>query len=229
MTQTSGLSGNAAQIASYLRNVMGLSDPVVAGIEGNLEEESGFSTTAANSREGAIGLAQWEGGRRTALDSYAAAHGLQETDLAAQLGYMTQELQGPFANVLQQIRGLTSPSQVASIWDAQYEISSGSTRQQRINYANQIYNQLNGSKLPPVDLGSVNGGVTDTTGSGGQGITGGTGAQGIFNPLSSSDWLSILVKIAFTAGGITLVLLGAYRAAAPVRDRTSQILEGAAA
>ena len=82
---------NLATIVSFFKS-KGLPDYLIAGIVGNLSVESGFSPTAYNAGEGAIGLAQWEGGRRTALQQWAAAHGGTETDLQMQLSFLWHEM-----------------------------------------------------------------------------------------------------------------------------------------
>src|SRR6266516_1189530 len=82
-----GSGGLAHQLAQSLAS-HGMSRAGRCGFLGNAELESGMSTTSENPDEGAIGLFQWEGGRRSALRAYAASHGLRETDLQAQLGYL---------------------------------------------------------------------------------------------------------------------------------------------
>jgi len=136
-----------SSIVSFLRG-KGLPSAAIAGILGNIQIESGFNTGAANASEGAIGLAQWEGGRRTALQNYAAQHGMHETDLNAQLGYLWQELSGPYSGVLSQLKTATDPAAAAAIWDGQYEVSSGQARDQRVAAAQHFAaNGLSGAGL----------------------------------------------------------------------------------
>lgn len=123
----------------------GFTSAGVAGALGNMRVESGgdnFPPTAYNSSEGAIGICQWEKGRRVALQGYAAARGLSESDLTAQLGYMWVELTSAFAHVRIQGMAARDPRAFAAVWDAEYEISSGSTRSERENYAAQYYQTL---------------------------------------------------------------------------------------
>lgn len=109
-----------------------------AGILGNYKVESGLSPTAYNAGEGAIGLAQWELGRRTALQSYAAAHHGKETDLAVQLGFSVQE------GIPAGVRSATDPAAAAIIWDEQFERSAGTSRDARISAARSYYKMLGG-------------------------------------------------------------------------------------
>lgn len=164
---TSSNGGSVEQtLYSDLTGTVGLTPAQAAGALGNAEVESGFDPTALNAREGAIGLFQWEGGRRAALDAYAAARGLAETDPAAQIGYLNTELAGPYAAVVNAIRGTSDPATAARLWDVGpggvdsgtgFENSSGSTTTQRMTNAQAIYNQL----------------------AAGQPLTGGSGAQGL--------------------------------------------------
>ncbi len=124
-----------ATIVAFLQG-KGLSSPAIAGILGNMQTESGFSTTALNAGEGAIGLVQWEGGRRTALQNYARSVGKTESDLGVQLNFMWQELSGSYSGALNAIRSATSATAAATAWDAQYEVSAGTTRADRIANAN---------------------------------------------------------------------------------------------
>lgn len=131
----SAAAKNVAQIVAFLKG-KGLGQVAIDGILGNLQVESGFRTDANNAREGAIGLGQWEGGRRTNLQAYAKAHGGTETDLNNQLGYLWQELTTSYSGALSALKAAKTPEEAATIWDSQYEVSSGSTRTQRIANAN---------------------------------------------------------------------------------------------
>lgn len=73
-SSTNGVSGadNQEKIWGYLRNA-GLSAEQAAGVMGNIQAESGFSPTRHEESQGwgsgGWGLAQWTGGRRTAIAS----------------------------------------------------------------------------------------------------------------------------------------------------------------
>jgi hypothetical protein len=126
-------------ITSYLQG-KGFTPAQIAGVEGNLKIESGLNPAASNPREGAIGLAQWEGGRRTRLQQFAAAHGGSETDLYTQLDFMWSELSGPESGALSALLATNTPTAAATAWDQKYERSAGTTRQARIDAANAYYN-----------------------------------------------------------------------------------------
>lgn len=129
-------------IYEYLTRTLGFSAAGAAAALGNLQVESGFDPTASNPKEGAIGIAQWENGRRTSLDTYAASQGGSETDLGVQLGYLGRELSGAYSGVLAAMRSATDPTAAAAIWDANFEHSDGSTRAMRIADAQTIYGQI---------------------------------------------------------------------------------------
>ncbi|MET9489861.1 phage tail tip lysozyme [Nocardia sp. NPDC006630] len=109
-----------------------------AGIVGNMQVESSLNTGSQNLKEGAIGLCQWEGGRRTQLEAFAAAEGKKVTDWHAQVDFMVQELHGSHANAYAQMRSAQTPGAVAAAFDQYYEQSAGTSRSQRIADATSI-------------------------------------------------------------------------------------------
>jgi hypothetical protein len=129
-----GGNGNVATIVAFLRG-KGFSDAQIAGALGNMKVESNFDPTNPNPNEGAIGLCQWEGGRRAALQQFAAAHGGSETDLQIQLEFMWHEWHTTENYAFQQIMGQSTVAGAATAWDKYYERSDGTTRQDRVYYA----------------------------------------------------------------------------------------------
>lgn len=245
---TPGPAANEASIYGFLK-AHGLTSAQSAGILGNLQAESGFDPTQPNDAEGAIGIAQWEGGRRTALDSYAAAHHGSETDLSIQLGYLWSELSGPYASVLARIKGTNDAGTVARYWDVGpggansgtgFENSSGSTTGTRVGYAQSIYQSIVAGTLKPGAVGGINGGTGATIAGTGDSATGAAGDDS-----SSSSWtdllpwnwakdakkevggivnavLAFLLKMGFVGAGLVLVILGAWRASSPAREKAQQ-------
>lgn len=130
--------GYVPDIASAL-STSGFNTASVAGFLGNIQLESGFDPENVNPGEGAIGFCQWEGGRRVALQAYAASIGKTETDETAQIGFMIIELSTTFAEVRAMLVGVTDPGQAATIIDEHYEISAGSKRNEKIAAAQQFY------------------------------------------------------------------------------------------
>lgn len=122
---------NANTIAQFLA-AKGLTQPQVAGVLGNFEVESTFDPADANPGEGAIGIAQWEKGRRKALDSYAVKTGGSETDLNTQLGYLWQELSGPESASLKALENTTDAGTAATVFDQKFERSAPDSLPMRV-------------------------------------------------------------------------------------------------
>jgi hypothetical protein len=195
-------------ITSYLRG-KGLTPAQIAGVEGNLKIESGLNPAASNPREGAIGLAQWEKGRRTRLQQFAAAHGGSETDLYTQLDFMWSELTGPESGALSALLATTTPAQAATVWDQKYERSAGTSRQARIDAANAYYSGTGGDPSGGTSSGS-------TSGSGGApawtAIVPGGGLSLAYSGLKSqwaNDAMSIGLKVLGVGTAVALVVVGA--------------------
>jgi hypothetical protein len=135
-------SSNAEKIWNFLKG-KGLSTGAIAGIMGNLQQESSL-----NPGVNADGLAQWGGSRRTAMQNYARSAGLPSNSLEAQLGYLWQELNSGSGGLsVAQINGL-SPSQAAILFSNKFErpASWAANNNGRANYANQFYNLYANSK-----------------------------------------------------------------------------------
>ncbi len=127
---------NFSTIVSYLQQ-MGFNKVAIAGIMGNLMMESGFDPNSGNQREGAIGIAQWEGSRRVTLQRLASSMGRTENNLGVQLEMLRQELEG--RHLVDELNHAGSAGNAAAIFDHKFENSAGTTRSQRINYANQYF------------------------------------------------------------------------------------------
>ena len=126
------MASNTTTIWDFLAS-KGLNPQQIAGVMGNLQVESGFDPGAYNAKENAIGIAQWEGERRTALQQFAAAHGGTEGDLNMQLGFMWQELNTTDKAVLDTIKYLPDAQSVAQEWNTQYERSADTSGDRAAN------------------------------------------------------------------------------------------------
>ncbi len=118
----------------------GLSHAQASGILGNMKTESSFRTNAYNPGEGAIGLCQWEGGRRTALERFAAQLGKAVTDWTVQAGFVMHELTHGESGALSMLKQCQTPEQAAKVFQSQYERSAALTN--RAANAAEIYKQL---------------------------------------------------------------------------------------
>lgn len=121
------VTGTGATAIGRFLTSKGLSRAGVAGVLGNLQVESGFNPAALNANEGAIGIAQWELGRRTTLQNYARLRGTSETDLTTQLNFLWLELTTTRSGALATLRSATDPATASAAFDTQFEGSAGTT------------------------------------------------------------------------------------------------------
>lgn len=83
---------NFARIQTFLEKAMGCNKYQVAGIMGNIMQESWFFPTSDNG-DGAYGILQWRGPRRGYLESYALKNGYSSADkMGIQLAFFRYEV-----------------------------------------------------------------------------------------------------------------------------------------
>ncbi|WP_433597703.1 phage tail tip lysozyme [Nocardia sp. CA-135953] len=138
-----GQKVTAKKIYDYLIS-KGFTPAQAAGILGNMQVESGFDTGAYNPGEGAIGLCQWEGGRRANLEAFAASQGRSVTDWQTQVDFMIHELKGSESSAYGHLTSASSAGAAAAAFDQYYERSSGEARGQRVANANSIASSMAG-------------------------------------------------------------------------------------
>ncbi|MCM3387347.1 phage tail tape measure protein [Ureibacillus chungkukjangi] len=164
-TKSSYASGGSSEatIWNFFKS-KGFSDSIVAGIMGNLKMESNFNSSAKNPTSGAFGIAQWLGGRKSGLSSYANSLGTSMSDLSTQLNWLWKELNGSEKKTLNWINSNpnASASQMAAMFDKLFERSEGTHIPQRQNYANQILSKYSGTGVSSVSIDST-GQAIDTT------------------------------------------------------------------
>ncbi|SKB63932.1 Murein DD-endopeptidase MepM and murein hydrolase activator NlpD, contain LysM domain [Lysinibacillus sp. AC-3] len=148
---SSKANGNSTQatVWNFFKS-KGLSDSAVAGIMGNIQQESSFSSTAGKNAQGsAFGIAQWRGSRLSELNSFAKSKGTSANDLGTQLDFMWKELQGKEKQALHSLNRTLTATEHASNFNTLYERSgekAGSKgHNNRVNYANNAYNTYAGS------------------------------------------------------------------------------------
>lgn len=139
VSQLSG-NGNAQQIWNYLSG-QGLNKNAVAGIMGNLQQESGL-----NPGEKGGGLAQWsDPSRWAALQSYAKQNGSDPNALNTQLGYLMTELKSGQYGSISQLNAQGSAGAAAQYFEQNFEHAGNPKMSNRINYANSYYDQYGSS------------------------------------------------------------------------------------
>lgn len=171
----------ADTIAAFFEG-KGLSPAQAAGIVGNAQVESSFNPSALNPNEGAIGIFQWEGARRVALQQWAAAMGTTETNLNAQLTFAWHELQTDNAGALAKLQATNSPESAAAAWDQYYERSAGTSRLQRVQDAVNYYTGAGGGPVTTTGSGSVEVGPVQSSAN-----VGVVSASSAFGPLFWAD------------------------------------------
>lgn len=138
---------NWQKIASAL-SAQGYSKVAISGILGNFAQENGGNTVSGISTSigpGGTGFAQWTGSRQTAEASYAKRYGLAPSNIEAEIGYLLQELKGPYANAAKAVNSATSPAQAAQEFEKIFEGASIPEMGHRINDANEAYRLLGGT------------------------------------------------------------------------------------
>lgn len=147
-----------APIGNMLLN-NGYSRNAVAGILGNLQQESAFNTGAISSDgHNSLGIAQWTAERRDALEAYAAEKGTDPTDLATQVEFLQRELDED-PELKARLMEAKSPEEAAEIFHDGFERSADreedakegvTTRMdRRRNYARDAYDALGGGEPAP--------------------------------------------------------------------------------
>ncbi|MBR8218584.1 hypothetical protein KDW84_25530 [Burkholderia vietnamiensis] len=145
--------GTANAIADDLRSRYGLNDTQIAGVLGNLQQESGLkpnvnqggaegapSGNFADDNANGWGLAQWGGARKQGEIAYARQHNLDPGSLDANIGYMNQELDGPYSKTISDLKNTTNVSQAAQVWDTDYEQATDPQMDNRLQYAQNFLN-----------------------------------------------------------------------------------------
>lgn len=170
---------NAKAVAEKLQS-LGFSGNAIAGIMGNMAQESGFQTTVLNgSGDGGKGLMQWTGGRRTELESFAKSKNMDSGSLELQLLMMAKELgeSDMWASAYKKISptilsGSSSPADAAlrfylSAFEAgqAYTSDPDGSSSKREAYAQQAYATFNLSGVHANDsaLAALLGGGSEST------------------------------------------------------------------
>jgi beta-lactamase class A len=134
-----------------------------ASIVGNLIIESGqdpISTTAENPDTHAYGIAQWLGGRYTALVEYASKHGGSKSDIEIQLNYLWDvdlPANEPGFHTLELIKKAATIEEKAAVWEDTFERSGGALIPDRQAAAKAVFKKYG-------EGGALGGAVTSPSG-----------------------------------------------------------------
>lgn len=150
---------NTQIIYNYYR-AKGLNTNQIAGIMGNIQQESNFDTSATNNSSGAYGLFQWLGSRKSDLLAFANSKGTSPDDIMTQLDFSWQEMNSTEKKTLTMLEEnkYSSSRTIARLFEQTYERSGGSAVAKRQDYASSWSEYFGG-------VTGNTGGSTSTTGS----------------------------------------------------------------
>jgi len=132
-----GTEDNAQKIWNFLKDKK-MSSEAIAGIMGNIQQESSFDPTADNGTH--RGICQWDKN-----DRYARMSALGDPNLLdTQLNFMWQEMNE--RGVVDKLNSSKSIKEAAEIWDTDFEVSGGSEMGKRVSYGENIFNTIGQGK-----------------------------------------------------------------------------------
>ena len=143
--------GPAAEVVWTTLKKEGFSEESIAGILGNLQQESGVDPTVVQSNGVGHGLAQWSAGGRwdngpESLISYASANSMDPWDARTQVRFMVYEMQNGWGGFdVEMFKDMTDVLDATVYFHDVYEASADSAdfvRAVRGSYALQWYARL---------------------------------------------------------------------------------------
>jgi hypothetical protein len=192
------MAANYAGVIAYRLQQYGFNKVAIAGILGNLEVESGLNPASGAQDSNGLwsgGIASWNGGRYTAMQSYARSKGKQWTDVTTQVDFLVSEMS---SQLRRDMNNAGSASNAARVFDFTFERSAdinswgAGLGPRRVMYAEQYYNSgIVGSGVNT--LASMVAGVGGKPGSG----SGIPGANRLGDPTpTGSDYTQALGSLA---------------------------------
>ena len=156
-------NGDGKRIWDFLAKA-GYSAEGIAGILGNLHEESGFRSGAIQddggttnesllqqitaskdaflAHEGGFGLAQWtDKGRKSALWDYAQSKGTSVADFQTQLEFLLKELQSNYSSTSDALKGQISVDSASDIFGREYEGFGADSAASRLEKSKKFYEE----------------------------------------------------------------------------------------
>ena len=122
-----------------LKKQLGYPDEAIAGIMGNMYQESRFIPTATNKGDGGFGLVQWTNQRNTTFNNYISNNNLNKNSYIDQIKFLKNELDNSFRFTGNNLRTNNDVNNSAKIFYITYEAGSLGT----INFTtNQVDKRL---------------------------------------------------------------------------------------
>lgn len=128
------INANKIYVYNFLQD-KGMTDVAIAGIMGNIEQESKFDTYADNGAH--RGICQWDYGQRwSRLESSSS----NPDDIRSQCDYMWQEINE--RGLVDRLNESPDVYSATKVFDDRFEGSGGSELGQRVSFANNIYQAI---------------------------------------------------------------------------------------
>jgi hypothetical protein len=142
------LNPTAAIVARRLKQ-QGFSNAQIAGVLGNFAQESGFNPRVNEGGKvggpmgrGGYGLAQWTGGRQSALVNFAKQRKMDPGDPTLQADFLAYELEGPERRAADILRQAKSPEQAALVFRQHFERAGIPKDEVRMKAARDYYGKV---------------------------------------------------------------------------------------
>lgn len=153
---------NAKQLWDFLIS-KGWSPASVAGVLGNLQQESQIKPSSTNPTSGAHGICQWLGDRLTNEQSFAKQHGKDPDSIQAQIMFLYEEANGSEkVNLGDYAKSQTDPATAAVQWELRFERAGSGEARNDVRAQNAVnwYNKFKDSKTATTNDNSTT--ITDT-------------------------------------------------------------------
>jgi hypothetical protein len=118
----------------------------VAGILGNSLQESSvngiFLNPNALGAAGELGIFQWNGPRRVALEAYAKSIGQDPRNIQTQYGFFAKEMKEGYGSLIQSLNNAQSVEDAVREFEEKYERARTPAIDKRIDFANEVFSCL---------------------------------------------------------------------------------------
>lgn len=132
---------NAKQVYVEVKKAIPEATPQgICGMLGNFQQEANISPKAVENANPTCGhgIAQWTGGRCTALMTFAQEKGKSWDDLGIQIEFLLIELKGSEKNGVSALKE-TSVETATTSWQEKFERAGNPVMENRLTYANHWY------------------------------------------------------------------------------------------
>lgn len=129
---------------------LGVEPHIAAGLMGNFMQESGrgLNTGAIGDNGNAIGMGQWNGPRRRALQRYAAERGQNWRNIDLQIEFFWKELHGSERTAWSLIRQAKTADEAARIASQRFWRPGLPHLSSRMAYARMVFDQYQNGQVP---------------------------------------------------------------------------------